>query len=112
MVVAQYISSKNKKVYIHNLLMVATLPYYQLVIFNAYYNCCQHEAIAAQFNCSQITFALRRAWLYVELGAFLVNILQMMIGLCKKLKPYGGGNNFETPFIVNLLGEDYKAELE
>ena len=48
----------------------------------------------------------------IELGAFLVNILQMMIGLCKKLKPYGGGNNFETPFIVNLLGEDYKAELE
>ena len=79
---AQCIPARTKKVYIHNLLMVATLPIYQLTIFEAYYECCQHEAIAAQFNCSQITFSLRKAWIYVELGAFLVNILQMMVGLC------------------------------
>ena len=30
---AQYISAKNKKVYFHNLLMVASLPIYQLIIF-------------------------------------------------------------------------------
>ena len=35
----------------------------------------------------------------------------MMIGLCKKLKPFGGGIGLETPWIVRLLGEDYKAEL-
>jgi len=79
---AQYVSAKTKKVYVHNLLMVCSLPIYQLAIYKAYYEICQHEAIAAEFNCSQITFAFRRAWIYIELGAFLVNIIQMMIGLC------------------------------
>ena len=89
--ISRWITSNNKKSFFHNLILVITIPFYQCAIFQAYHEICSVEREFAALNCSGLTIAQRRAWVYIEICAFMVNIFQLMLSLCYKLKPAGGG---------------------
>lgn len=76
----------NKKSFTHNILNMLTVPVYQLAILQAFYAVSKTEDIAASVNCSGLTFAQRRAWCYVEVIGFFVNIIQLMVYLFGNLK--------------------------
>jgi RNA recognition motif-containing protein len=76
----------NKKSFTHNILNMLTVPVYQLSILQAFYAVSKTEDIAASVNCSGLTFAQRRAWCYVEVIGFFVNIIQLMVYLIGNLK--------------------------
>ena len=76
----------NKKSFTHNILNMLTVPVYQLAILQAFYAVSKTEDIAASVNCAGLTFAQRRAWCYVEVIGFFVNIIQLMVYLIGNLK--------------------------
>lgn len=77
---------QDKKSFLHNILNMVTVPVYQLAILQAFYSVSKTEDIAASVNCSGLTFAQRRAWCYVEVVGFAVNIIQLMVYLIGNLK--------------------------
>lgn len=83
---AEILASTNKKSYTHNLLSMATVPFYQIAILQAFNEVSKAENIAAEAKCSGLTFALRRAWCYVEVIGFWVNIGQLMLYLLGQMK--------------------------
>ena len=58
-----------------------TVPAYQIVILIAYSKICQIEDFAKLSKCTGMDFKLKRAWLYVEVMGFFVNMLQLMLYL-------------------------------
>ena len=63
-----------------------------LGIFKAYHEISKMEILAKEARCTGYSFAHRRAWLYFEVGAFLINIILLMLVQMKQLKFCGGGH--------------------
>lgn len=94
----------NKKSFNHNILNMITVPVYQLSILQAFYEVSRTEDIAALVGCSGLTFAQRRAWCYVEVIGFFVNIIQLMLYLISGLKiPKGAGELLVAIFDTIIL---------
>lgn len=68
------IAAFQRSSYIHNLPRMFTVPLYQASLFRAYYEVCRVEELATERRCTGISFAHRRAWLYIEISAFIINI--------------------------------------
>ena len=91
MLLIKLCKSFNKNSYLPNIVLVPIVPMYAFVIFQAYYKICKLERIAVREDCNGLTFILKRAWIYIEISAFMINIFQLMLSLCARLKPGGGG---------------------
>lgn len=63
---------------------MATVPLYQITILETFYECSIAEEIAAAKDCSGISFALKRAWCYIEVIGFWVNIFLLILYLLKQ----------------------------
>lgn len=117
LLISKAIAAYTKKTFIHNLLIMATVPAYQFGVFKTYYEVTLQERLATELECTGIPWSQRRAWLYIEISAFAVNIVQFMVGLAKAIKPCGGGmccsNDRQKPFWLEIvLNENYNSHLE
>lgn len=71
-------SQNDKSCHFHNILTVLTIPLYQLTILQGYYQIGKVEELAHLVGCSGTDFKIRRAWLYIEVCGFFVNMFQLM----------------------------------
>lgn len=109
--IQKFMYGYNKNSYIHNLIMMCTVPAYQFVIFKAYYEIVLVEKLALQLRCTGFSFVKRRAWIYIEICAFAVNIIQLVYCLFKTLKPCGGGACCNERFEL-LIDENYDDDMD
>jgi hypothetical protein len=100
-----------KNGYFSSVIMMLTVPYYNYVIYNAHFDIKMQEQLGNELGCTGISFQTRRAWIYFEMCAFLVNIAQLSFSLCKQLKPCGGGSCCHKA-VDMWLDETYDDEME
>lgn len=107
----QILAACTRSSYFHNFLRMASVPVYQFALFKAYYEVVKLEEYALARSCTGITFAQRRAWIYIELGAFIVNLSQLIWNLAKAHKPCGGGTCCDSR-VEKFLNETYEDQME
>jgi hypothetical protein len=100
--VTQWIQINFKQSYMHNFITIGMVPYYQITIMQAFYSVSRVENVAAEAKCSGMYFARTRAWCYIEVIGFFVNLVQLMIFL---LGNYTGCRN-----IFSCLDEQNEEE--
>ena len=70
-----------KRSYFHDILTLFTVLYYELIVLKYYSEVIKVEKIAEAINCLGLSFKYRHAWMYIEVFAFLVNMIQLMLYL-------------------------------
>lgn len=89
--VSKWSVATRRNAYMHNFFMMLSVPFYQGSIFLGYFALNRQDSLSYRVNCAGIKFSFRRVWVFLEISAFVVNILQLMLSLIKLLKPCGGG---------------------
>lgn len=75
------ISSMCFNAHLHNVLVLITVPIYQVCILSAYFILVELKHDLRQDQCKATHVSLSLAWMFFDLNAFYLNILVLMIQL-------------------------------